>query len=205
MYRIALCAAAVLALCARTQPAPVQDPVPAQRLPHVLIETTVGSIEIEVDSVRAPISAANFLAYVDAGTYDGGRFHRTVTPANQPTDSVRIEVIQGGAHPARASERRAPIALERTSVTGLRHRDGTLSMARGAPDSAVWDFFICIGDQPALDYGGARNRDGQGFAAFGRVVAGMDVVRRIQASAATRQALTPPIEITRVRRKGEEG
>ena len=74
-------------------------------------------------------------------------------------------------------------------------------MARGAPDSAIWDFFICIGDQPALDFGGARNRDGQGFAAFGRVVQGMDIVRRIQASPATRQSLTPPIAITRMRRK----
>ena len=182
-------------------PSRAPEPLRAQRLPHVLIETTLGAIEVEVDSVRAPISAANFLAYVDAGVYDGGRFHRTVTPANQPNDSVRIEVIQGAGNPARASERRAPIALERTSVTGITHREGTLSMARGSPDSAIWDFFICIGDQPALDFGGARNRDGQGFAAFGRVVQGMDVVRRIQAAPATRQSLAPPIAITRMRRK----
>ena len=202
MNRVVSCVAATVALSlAASLQAPRAASTPAQRLPQVVVETPLGPIEIEVDSVRAPVSAANFLAYVDAGAYDGGRFHRTVTPANQPNDSVRIEVIQGGGNPARAPDRRAPIPLERTSVTGLQHRDGTLSMARGGPDSAIWDFFICIGDQPALDFGGARNRDGQGFAAFGRVVNGMDVVRRIKASAATRQSLTPPIPITRMRRK----
>lgn len=191
--------AAALSLCAPARGPDVPAPS-AQRLPRVLIETTIGPIEIEVDSVRAPVSAANFLRYVDAGVYDGGRFHRTVTPANQPNDSVRIEVIQGGGNPERGADRRPPIPLERTTVTGLTHRDGTLSMARGGPDTALWDFFICIGDQPSLDFGGARNRDGQGFAAFGRVVSGMDVVRRIQAAPATRQALAPPIAITRMRR-----
>ena len=99
------------------------------------------------------------------------------------------------AHGAREQK---PIELERTSVTGLRHIDGTLSMARGGPDSATSSFFICIGNQPALDFGGHRNLDGQGFAAFGRVTRGMDVVRKIQASAAEAQRLTPPVTITRI-------
>src|SRR4029079_6101444 len=102
--------------------------------------------------------------------------------ANQPRDTVRIAVIQGGPNPDRSSSGFAPIVLERTSVTGLHHLDGTISMARSGPNSATSDFFICVGDQPALDFGGHRNLDGQGFAAFGQVTDGMSIVRAIQAS-----------------------
>jgi peptidyl-prolyl cis-trans isomerase A (cyclophilin A) len=165
----------------------------------VRIETSLGVIEAEIDSVHAPRTAANFLRYVDAHAYDAGRFHRTVTPDNQPTNTVKIEVIQGGLDSTRARDL-APIALERTSVTGLAHRDGTLSMARDGPDTATSDFFICVGDQPALNFGGRRNPDGQGFAAFGRVTKGQDVVRRIQQARAEGQTLAPPIAIHRVRR-----
>ncbi len=166
----------------------------------VVIETAMGEIGVEVDATHAPVTAANFLAYVDAGLYDGGTFHRTVTPGNQPNDAIRIEVIQADMPEARAGERRPSIPLERTSVTGLRHRDGAISMARSGPDTAESSFFICIDDQPSLDFGGKRNPDGQGFAAFGRVTRGMDVVRRIQASPAKGQSLAPPIAIVKVRR-----
>jgi peptidyl-prolyl cis-trans isomerase A (cyclophilin A) len=169
---------------------------------QIVIETELGAIEIEIDRARAPVTAANFLHYVDGGLYDGGRFHRTVKLDNQPDNDVRIEVIQGGIDPARERDERAPIVLERTSRTGLRHRDGTVSMARAEPDTATSDFFICIGDQPSLDFGGARNPDGQGFAAFGRVISGMGVVRRIQAAPAEGQTLTPPVAIKSVRRPG---
>ena len=168
----------------------------------VELVTDLGSIVIEVDSGHAPATAANFLRYVDAGLYDGGFFHRTVKLDNQTDKTVKIEVIQGGIDPAREQEDGAPIALERTRDTGLAHRDGTVSMARAEPDTATSDFFICIGDQPSLDFGGARNPDGQGFAAFGRVVSGMDVVRRIQAAPAEGQALTPPVGIRSARRSG---
>jgi peptidyl-prolyl cis-trans isomerase A (cyclophilin A) len=178
--------------------------LPAQRpttgIVDVVVETSLGRITVAIDSAHAPITATNFLRYVDAGFYTSGRFHRTVTAANQPRDSVRIAVIQGGADPAREGSGWAPIALERTNVTGLRHVDGTLSMARGGPNTATSDFFICIGAQPALDFGGHRNPDGQGFAAFGQVTSGMDVVRRIQASAADGQRLTPPVIITSMKR-----
>lgn len=167
---------------------------------HLVIETERGDIAVSLDSARAPATVANFLRYVDGGYYTGGVFHRTVTPANQPNDSVRIEVIQGGPNPQPKGAGFPPIELERTNVTGLKHRDGTLSMARAGPNTATSDFFICIGDQPALDFGGHRNRDGQGFAAFGQVTAGMSVVRAIQGSAAQAQRLTPPIAIRRVRR-----
>jgi peptidyl-prolyl cis-trans isomerase A (cyclophilin A) len=167
---------------------------------RVVIETTLGTIVVDVDSAHAPVSATNFLRYVDAGFYTGGRFHRTVTATNQPRDSVRIAVIQAGARTDRDRPEWAPIQLERTSETGLRHRDGTLSMARAGPNTATSDFFICVGDQPALDFGGHRNLDGQGFAAFGSVTNGMDVVRAIHASAAEGQKLVPAIVITGMRR-----
>lgn len=165
----------------------------------VLLTTVFGEIELEVDTARAPRTAANFLRYVEAGHYDGGRFHRTVRADNQPGDGVRIAVVQAGVNPARENDGFPPIPLEDTRKTGLRHRDGTISMARLGPDTATSDFFVCIGDQPALDYGGKRNPDGQGFAAFGRVVRGMDVVRRIHAAPARGQTLTPPVKILRAR------
>jgi peptidyl-prolyl cis-trans isomerase A (cyclophilin A) len=167
---------------------------------RVLLETQLGPIELELDAARAPITVANFLRYVDASFYNGGVFHRTVRLSNQPDKKVKIEVIQAGADPARKGKDFPPIPLERTNKTGLSHTDGCVSMARDGPDSATSDFFICIGDQPALDFGGARNPDGQGFAAFGRVVKGMDVVRKIQAAPADAQRLTPPIKILSAKR-----
>ena len=165
---------------------------------RIRIETPLGAIEAEIDSAKAPRTAANFLAYVDRGAYTSARFHRTVRPDNQPNDSVRIGVIQASIDTATGARSSAPIELEGTNVTGLRHLDGTLSMARAGPHTATSSFFICVGDQPALDFGGRRNPDGQGFAAFGRVTRGMDVVRRIQGSAADAQRLTPPITIDRI-------
>jgi peptidyl-prolyl cis-trans isomerase A (cyclophilin A) len=153
-----------------------------------------------VDEGRAPITAANFLRYVDGGYYDGGRFHRTVRLDNQPGKDVLIEVVQAGANPTPARPGIEPIRLERTKDTGLRHRDGALSMARDGPDTATSDFFVCIGDQPELDFGGKRNPDGQGFAAFGRVREGMDVVRKIQLQPADGQSLTPPVPILSAKR-----
>ena len=171
----------------------------AQDLPRVVIQTPLGSMEVELDTVRAPTTARNFLRYVDQGSYRGGRFHRTVRPDNQPENPVKIEVIQGGLDSLRAKDF-PPIKLERTTETGLSHRDGTISMARDGPDTATSDFFICIGDQPALDFGGKRNPDGQGFAACGRVVRGMADVRQIQTARAQGQRLTPPIEIVDITR-----
>ncbi len=175
---------------------------------RVRVQTELGDIVIEVDPVKAPGTTANFLKYVDAGHYDGGIFHRTVKMDNQPESTVKIEVIQAGVNPDRAKEGFPAIPLERTSVTGILHKDSVVSMARGAPDSATSGWFVCINDQPSLDFGGNRNPDGQGFGAFGRVVSGMDVVRKIQAapSSTTRttnteaQRLTPPIKILKVAR-----
>ena len=175
-------------------------PVRAQELPRVIIKTELGDIEAEVDTIHAPVTGENFLRYVDLGFYRFGRFHRTVRADNQPTDKVKIEVVQAGLDSLRVKDF-PPIKLERTKLTGLRHKDGTLSMARDGPDTATSDFFICIGDQPALDFGGKRNSDGQGFAAFGRVVLGMDVVRKIQNAPGEGQRLLPPVAILSIARK----
>ena len=172
------------------------------------VQTELGDIVLELDAKRAPNTTANFLKYVDAGHYDGGTFHRTVKMNNQPESPVKIEVIQAGVAADKAKQGFPAITLERTSVTGILHKDGVVSMARGAPDSATSGWFITINDQPSLDFGGARNPDGQGFAAFGRVVSGMDVVRKIQASPSSTnmstnteaQRLTPPIRILKVAR-----
>ena len=145
---------------------------------RVAIQTPLGGIVVEVDLKRAPVSAGEFLRYVDAGLYDGGAFYRVVREDNDRT-VPRIEVIQGGLT---ALERALPpIAHESTAQTGIHHVNGTISLARREVGTASGaKFFICIGDQPALDFGGKRNPDGQGFAAFGRVIKGMDVVRKIQ-------------------------
>jgi len=189
-----LAAAAVASLVAIARPA-------AQASVRVRVQTELGDIVLEIDRARAPNTAANFLRYLDARHYDGGMFHRTVKLDNQPDSPVKIEVIQAGVNPDRATDGFPPIPLERTSATGLRHTDGAISMARGQPDSATSGWFICINDQPSLDFGGARNPDGQGFAAFGRVVQGMDVVRKIQrASNTDAQRLTPPIKILKAAR-----
>jgi peptidyl-prolyl cis-trans isomerase A (cyclophilin A) len=176
------------------------SPVAAQAYPRVVIRTEVGPIEVEIDSIHAPVTAANFLRYVDLGFYRFAQFHRSVRADNQPDSKVKIAVIQGGLDSTRVKDF-PPIPLERTSKTHLRHRDGTISMARDGPDTATSDFCICIGDQPELDYGGRRNPDGQGFAAFGRVMLGMDIVRKIQAAPAKGQTLTPPVRILAIERK----
>lgn len=170
----------------------------------VRIYTNRGTIDVAVDTVAAPITSANFLSYVRADLYDGGSFFRVVRQDNQPADSIRIEVIQGGANPELEDLFFDPIPLERTSETGLSHVDGTISMARGGehPNTATHSFFFTIGDQLSLDFGGKRNPDGQGFAAFGSVRAGMDVIRAIQADSTTGQfpqVLAVPVVIDSIR------
>jgi peptidyl-prolyl cis-trans isomerase A (cyclophilin A) len=178
-----------------------------QQNPVVVFETEKGAIEVEIDTVHAPASAANFLKYVDGGFYAGGSVNRAVRPDNTTRHDVEIQVIQFQMDPARRADGFPAIALERTSVTGLRHLDGALSMARSGPDTATASFSIVIGDQPEMDFGGRRNPDGQGFAVFGRVVRGMDVVRAIQAAPTGptgpygSESLAPPIRILAASRR----
>ena len=173
----------------------------------VILETTAGNIELELYPDRAPLSARSFLAFVDGGHLDGAGFYRTVSPDNDNGSPV-ISVIQGGL--LGEEEVLPSVPHETTDDTGLLHQDGVISLARGAPGTASGAaFFICIGDQPALDFGGQRNTDGQGFATFGRVVKGMDVVHDIHqrdANAPTEseymrgQLLTEVVKIVKARR-----
>lgn len=155
---------------------------------RVRMETGQGLILIELYPDKAPISVANFLAYADRRLLDGGSFYRTVSPKND-NNPATISVIQGGLN--RDDGPLPAIAHETTQATGIRHTDGVISMARDAPGTASSEFFICLGDNPALDFGGARNPDGQGFAAFGRVVQGMDVVRKIHDAPTVSDASDP--------------
>lgn len=164
----------------------------------VLIKTEYGDIALELDTEHAPITASNFLRYVDEKRYDGATFYRVVRMDNQPDNDVKIEVIQGGLGMGEHPKKLPPIKQETTNITGIHHKDGVISMARLAPDSAHSEFFICINDQPELDFGGKRNPDGQGFAAFGRVTRGMDVVRKIQQLPTDKQAVVKPVVIQAV-------
>ncbi len=172
-----------LLVCAVSMTAAAQIPRPPAPVPvRVVFETELGNITMEIDVVKAPISAQNFLKYVDGKFYDGGFANRAVRPDNTVRQDVPIQVVQFQSDPARRREQFPPIPLERTTVTGLTHVNGALSMARSGPDTATTSFSIMVGDQPELDFGGKRNADGQGFAVFGRVVGGMDVVKKIHAS-----------------------
>lgn len=172
----------------------------AQKKEICIIKTSLGDITVELYPKKAPVTVANFLKYVDAHLYDNTTFFRSVTLNNQPKDSVKIEVIQGGE--VDSTKVFTAIPLERTSKTGLRHKNGAISMARDKPDSATCSFFICINDQPSLDFGGKRNKDGQGFAAFGKVIEGMDVVKKIQTLHPEQgQYFKPEVLILSIRRK----
>ena len=163
--------------------------------PVILVQTELGDITIELYQDKAPITAANFLRYIKEDRLKDATFYRTVTPDNQPDNNVKIEVVQGGLYEDEHPDALPPVAHEPTGTTGILHRDGVISMARYGPGSATCEFFICIGDQPSLDQGGNRNADGHGFAAFGKVVDGMDVVHRIHNSPAKGQWLDPRIKI----------
>ena len=178
--------------------------VSAQAGPRVRIITDAGTIVVVLEPAKAPITVANFLRYVDERRYDGGAFYRAVTLRNQlpSAQQPQIEVIQGGID-GDTLKRLQSIPHETNDRSGIRHTDGVISMARGAPGSASSEFFIVIGSQPALDFGGKRNPDGQGFAAFGRVIKGMNVVRRIQqmqSASQPPQRMTKPVRIRKVMR-----
>lgn len=164
---------------------------------RVQMTTELGPIGLEIHDGRAPASAGYFLGDVRAGLYDGSSFFRIVTPVNQQVEERRrIAVIQGGLKHER-EDLPPVIAHETTAMTGLRHLKGTLSLARFAPGAVYHSFFICLRDEPALDFGGARHPDGQGFAAFGRVTEGFDVVQRIFARAEATESLKNEIAIRR--------
>ena len=172
--------------------------------PKITIVTEKGDIVVELYPNKAPHTVYNFLKYVDEKRLEGATFYRTVTMDNQPDSKVKIEVIQGGLFEDDHPQALPPIVHETTEETGIRHLAGTISMARYEPGTATSEFFICVSDQPSLDYHGDRNADGFGFAAFGKVVEGMDVVMKIHQSPAEGQMLNPRIKILEVKGDREQ-
>jgi peptidyl-prolyl cis-trans isomerase A (cyclophilin A) len=170
---------------------------PAHTNPHIVIKTAAGNIEIELYAGKAPKTAAVFLSYVDAGYYKNASFYRILSDDNQPSDAPKANLIQGGIW--KTNYKKATglpgIPHEPTNKTTILHTDGVLSLARQAPGTATTEFFICIGDQPGFDYGGKNNSDGQGYAAFGKVVDGMAVVNKIYNRPSYEQAFDPPVLI----------
>lgn len=172
----------------------------SEREPLVLVKTGAGDIIIEVYPQNAPVTVSNFLRYVDEGRFRTATFYRVVRADNQPDNDIKIDVIQGGIGFIESNLRLPPIAHETTQETGVRHTAGTVSMARAGPGTASSEFFICLHDEPELDFNGKRNLDGQGFAAFGRVVRGMDVVSAIHDMTADGQMLVVPVRILDIHR-----
>ena len=169
----------------------------------ISMETELGSIQMVLYPDRAPITVSNFLMYVDENRYKDFHFYRVVHMENQPDNDVKIEVIQGGLGFDKHPMELPTILHETTDKTGIRHLNGTLSMARLEPGTASSEIFICINDQPELDFGGKRNPDGQGFAAFGKVISGMDVVRKIQLLPETNQMLDKVVKVNSIQRNGD--
>ena len=165
--------------------------------PHIAIQTKLGNIEVELYIEKAPKSASAFLSYVDSGIYKNAAFYRVLNQENQRSDAFKAALIQGGIYRTR-HKRFKPlpgIAHETTKQTGILHTDGTISLARIEPGSATTEFFICLGTQPGFDYGGENNPDKQGYAAFGKVIKGMDIVRTIYDRPEDNEAFTPPVVI----------
>lgn len=181
----------ILAGCREERPYPV-----------IVIDTEYGSIEAELFTDKAPKTAAAFLSYTDSGFYKRSSFYRILNTDNQPMGADAAELIQGGLWGT--GQRRdylKGIPHENTEMTGLKHLAGSLSMARQDTGTATTEFFICLSDQPAFDFGGDANGDGQGYAVFGRVVKGMDAVRKIYKRPEENQFFHPQIAIIDIRRK----
>jgi peptidyl-prolyl cis-trans isomerase A (cyclophilin A) len=198
LIRIAFLLGAVAAVPALAQP------VPADKVP-VAIETSAGRIVVALDKAHAPVTTANFLHYVDTHRFDGESFYRAMHVPD--ADGNDGGLIQAGIR-SDARKLYGPIAHESTAQSGLRNLAGTISMARLEPGSAKADFFILVSDMPGFDAGGPGG-DPDGFAAFGQVIEGMDVVKKIWASpvSATKgdgpmkgQMLEPPVKIIKASR-----
>ncbi|CAN5649398.1 peptidylprolyl isomerase [soil metagenome] len=170
--------------------------------PHVIIYSQYGDIELELYPDKAPKSVAAFLSYVEKGLYKNCFFYRILSLDNQPMGSNASELVQGGLWANKNSKDSLPgILHETTKLTGLHHTSGTISLARQEPGTATTEFFICIGDQPGFDFGGENNPDGQGYAAFGKVVKGMEIVLKIYTRPEENQFFDPPVKISKIERK----
>ncbi len=173
---------------------------PVYKNPHIVIKTIAGDIEIELYPDQAPLTVKAFLSYVDAGYYKNGNFYRVLADDNQIMNAFKANLIQGGIW--KTDYKRATslpgIPHEGTNKTHILHKDGVFSLSRMEPGTATTEFFICIGDQPGFDYGGDNNPDGEGYAAFGKVVKGMSVVNKIHSYNYHFEAFDPPVPIINI-------
>jgi peptidyl-prolyl cis-trans isomerase A (cyclophilin A) len=191
LFRLGMLLFILMASCSR----------PEGKNPRLLIETSLGDITVEVYPDKAKQSAGAFLANAEAGLYTDGSFYRVLNMENQPSNAPKAELVQGGIWQKKtAPGSKTLIPHESTKQTGILHTDGVLSLARQEPGTASTEFFICIGNQPGFDHGGENNPDGEGYAAFGKVVKGMDVVRRIYSRPENNQYFDPPIAIYKIKR-----
>src|SRR5438874_3365539 len=190
--RILVCFICIIAACSS----------PKYKNPHVLIETKFGDIEVELYPEQAPKTVAAFLSYIDSGYYKNAAFYRVLRDDEQPTDAPKAELIQGGIWKTnyKLSSSLPGIPHETTQQTKILHKNGVISLARQAPGTANTEFFICVGDQPGFDYGGVNNPDGQGYAAFGKVVKGMDVVRSIYDASENEGEFDPLIYMYKIKK-----
>ncbi len=167
--------------------------------PHVMFKTFYGDIEVELFPEKAPKTVAAFLSYVDSGYYKNSSFYRVITNENVPPDG-NTGLIQGGIFSTnyKKLEEIPGIVHESTKESGLTHESGTISLARTKPGTARSEFFIAVGNQKQFDYGGAAYGDGLGFAAFGTVVTGMNVIKQILNSPSRNQFLRTEIRIDNI-------
>ncbi len=166
--------------------------------PRVIINSQLGEIEIELYPVKAPKTVAAFLSNVDAGIYNNTSFYRVLKADEMPTDH-NTGLIQGGVYKTNPGIEKTAIPHESTTESGLSHTSGIISMARTEPGTATTEFFICIGDQSSLDAGDSGTPDGLGFAAFGKLVKGMSIVRKIQQQSSHGDAFDEQILIKSIR------
>lgn len=172
---------------------------PTYKNPHILITTGVGDIEVELFPDKAPKTVAAFLSYVKEGLYNNTSFYRVVKADEMPTD-FNTGIIQGGIYGSDAEKTalKKPVEHESTKISGLSHTDGIISLASIGAGTATTEFFICIGDQSFLDEGRGGTKDDLGFAAFGKVFKGMDIVKKIQNKSSVGDRFEKKINILRI-------
>lgn len=165
--------------------------------PHIEIQTKFGDIEVELYPDQAPKTVKAFLSYVKAGYYNNSSFYRVLNDENQPSNAPKAELIQGGIYKSKPKvhDTLTGIPHETTEQTHIQHKRGVISLARLAPGTGTSEFFICLADQPGFDFGGENNADKQGYAAFGKVVKGMEIVNKIYNQREEGQAFDPPVPI----------
>jgi peptidyl-prolyl cis-trans isomerase A (cyclophilin A) len=171
--------------------------------PRVLIETAFGEIDIELYAQKAPVTVTAFLSYIDSGWYKRAGFYRVLHNDNQPSNAPKSYLVQGGIWKSnyKLASSVKGIPHESTRQTGILHKEGIISLARAEPGTAGTEFFICMDNEPGLDFGGENVADRKGYAAFGRVVSGMDIVRKVYEQKERNQYFDPPIIIFNIKRK----